>query len=521
MPKHALKLKPGKDAVFPTQGIVYDLGGEEVDATGWIWVLNHPVKRVRLNFARLQIASGPMLDAIAAYVADKISDASPDNVRNHFENLVYLHHSPHFVDCLTSGSPLDERLVAEMRLIPNYAGWRLHYVRDWYLWCSERGYPQFPEQIAEIFEDLVIPGNPTGVAVRTQDPLQGAFDDLEFIALRTKLRSVGRDVLTDLEFALCWIAIGLGCNPLAYALLREEDFKPLKEVGTKRIYTRLDVPRIKKGDALYRSQFHEKNLNEEVGAAVTRLIVANQTARERQGWPTGCAFPLFPRTSIDEVRAAGSHREFAMHLRAEEISPILQSAVDKLGVISHRTGEPLHVNARRFRRTYATRAVEEGASPLTLAVMLDHSDLGTVMVYFESRASMVNRLDAAMAVKLAPLADAFMGRIVRSEGEAVNGDDPSKRIPWFRRHRDKLPEKGGNLGTCGSGPCGLFAPISCYTCPQFQPWRDGPHREVLDWLCSERERKHEEKLDPQMVKIHDDTILAIAAVVNACEGDPA
>jgi integrase len=512
-------LKPSTQAGFPTQGILYDLAGLEVDATGWVWALNHPVQRIKLNFARLQVAPGPMLDAIAAYIADRISDASPDSVRNHFDNLAYLHHSKHFVDCLNSALPIDERLVAEMRLIPSYANWRLHYIRDWYLWCNERGYPQFPENTAEIFEDLVIPGNPTGVAVRTQDPLKGAFDDLEFIALRTKLRTIGRKVLTDLEYALCWLAIALGCNPLAYALLREEDFKPLKEVSTDRIYTRLDVPRIKKGDDHYREQFHEKNLNDEVGPAVTRLILANQATRKQKGWPEGCAYPLFPRFSIDEVRAAGQYRAFAMHLRSEEISPILQAAVDKLNVVSHRTGEPLLVNARRFRRTYATRAVEEGASPLELAVMLDHSDLNTVMVYFETRASQVNRLDAAMATKLAPLGDAFMGRIVRSESDAVNGGDPSKRIPWYRRFRDKLPEKGGNLGTCGSGPCHLFAPISCYTCHLFQPWRDGPHREVLDWLCSERERKLEDKLDPQMVKIHDDTILAVAAVVNACEGE--
>jgi hypothetical protein len=207
-----------------------------------------------------------------------------------------------------------------------------------------------------------------------------------------------------------------------------------------------------------------------------------------------------------------------MHLLSNEITRTLEAAVAKLNIISHRTGEPLKVNTRRFRRTYGTRAVEEGASPLELAVMLDHSALGNVQAYFETRASQVNRLDAAVALKLAPIADAFMGRIVRSEADAVNGNDPSKRIPWYRRHRDRLPEKAGNLGTCGSGPCGLFAPISCYTCARFQPWRDGPHREVLDWLCTERERKQADRLDPQMIKIHDTTILAVAEVVRRCEG---
>lgn len=82
--------------------------------------------------------------------------------------------------------------------------------------------------------------------------------------------------------------------------------------------------------------------------------------------------------------------------------------------------------------------------------MLDHSDLGTVMTYFESRVSQVLRLDAATAMHLGPIADAFMGRIVRTERDAVNGNDPSKRIPFYNRHPDRPPEKAGDLGTCGS-----------------------------------------------------------------------
>jgi hypothetical protein len=73
----------------------------------------------------------------------------------------------------------------------------------------------------------------------------------------------------------------------------------------------------------------------------------------------------------------------------------------------------------------------------------------------------------------------------------------------------------------GSGPFGPFAPLSCYTCVKFQPWKDGPHREVLDWLCADRERKEKDGLDPQIVGLHDATILAVADVVNGCEALPA
>ena len=191
------------------------------------------------------------------------------------------------------------------------------------------------------------------------------------------------------------------------------------------------------------------------------LIAENQTRRAQHGWPEGCEFPLFRRTEPDPERLAGPQHEFAMHMSPKDITRMLTEAIAKLQIVSHRTGKPLVVNMRRFRRTYGTRAVEEGASPSELAVMLDHSDLGSVQAYFETRANRVRRLDAALAMHLAPIADAFMGRIVSSERDAVNGTNPAKRIPWYRRHADRLPEKSGHLGTCGSGPCGLFAPISC------------------------------------------------------------
>jgi hypothetical protein len=163
--------------------------------------------------------------------------------------------------------------------------------------------------------------------------------------------------------------------------------------------------------------------------------------------------------------------------------------------------------------------VEEGASPRQVAIGLGHDDLQNVHVYFETRASQVERLNAALAVALGPIADAFMGRIVDDEADAVNGGDPAKRIPWFRRKFGEKPQRGDDLGVCGSGPCGLLAPVSCYTCERFQPWRNGPHREVLDWLVEERERKQQAGLDPPIFKIHDMTILAVGKVVAACEGE--
>jgi hypothetical protein len=515
-------LKPAfPQAEFPSQGTIVDRAGFRVDASGWVWVLNHAVMNVKLKFRKLEFKSTVLLQSVARFIAEQIKVSSVDNARNAFEALCYLHCSEHFRTAHESGAFIDERLISDLRHVNGFAHYRLHYIRAWYCWCADHGFSQFDLEIARRLKELKIHGNETGHAVRTQDPIKGAFDEIEFIAITTKLRAFGPDRLTTLENTLCWMAIACGANPLAYALAREDDYKPLKEEETGRIHARFDLPRIKKGAPLFREQSHPKMLNDEIGGWVNRLILENQANRAQQGWPEGCAFPLFMRFEPNEERMAGPQRAFAMHLGPKEIGRAVKEAIEKLEIVSHRTGEPLVVNMRRFRRTYGTRAVEDGASPSELAVMLDHSDLGSVQAYFESRASMVFRLDAATALRLGPIADAFMGRIVRSEREAVNGDNPAKRIPFYNRHPDRMPEKAGDLGTCGSGPCGLRAPISCYTCVKFQPWKDGPHAEVLDWLCAERERKEKDGLDAQMVGIHDATILAVAEVVNACEAMPA
>jgi hypothetical protein len=208
---------------------------------------------------------------------------------------------------------------------------------------------------------------------------------------------------------------------MGYALMREEDYRPIREVGTDRIYHRFNIPQIKQGYELLRSGFDPKLLNQEVGGIVAALVEENARNRAQSGWPDGCAFPMFPRRKPDPELFDGPMHEFAMHRTGSDIGMLLKSALNKLELTSHRTGEDLKGNPRRFRYTFATRMVDEGASPTQLAIGLGHSDLQQVGVYYETRADQVERLDAALAVALGPIADAFMGRIVDDASDAVNG----------------------------------------------------------------------------------------------------
>ena len=135
-------------------------------------------------------------------------------------------------------------------------------------------------------------------------------------------------------------------------------------------------------------------------------------------------------------------------------------------------------------------------------------------MYVRATPEIIERIDRAIAMQMAPLARAFGGVIIASESEAIRGDDPSSRIvdPRF----DKNLKPMGNCSTHGS--CGFMAPISCYTCHSFQAWADGPHEAVLSYLIAERARLVSDA-DDRIASVNDRTILAVAEVVRQCQAN--
>ncbi len=63
-----------------------------------------------------------------------------------------------------------------------------------------------------------------------------------------------------------------------------------------------------------------------------------------------------------------------------------------------------------------------------MAEALDHTDLQNVRVYFDIKSDIVESLDRAMALKLGPVAQAFLGKLVPNEAGAERGDDPASRV---------------------------------------------------------------------------------------------
>lgn len=349
------------------------------------------------------------------------------------------------------------------------------------------------------------------MAVRSADPDGGPLQDAEVAALANALRGARmRNALILREEVAVWLALAFGSNPEPMALLREADLSILPDPDADEntpIYL-LNIPRHKKGDASPRMQFRERRVSSEIGELIQALIVQNRTMSPPQ---YNDGRPLFRRyLERGDLPQEGSGSDYRYHYSSQEFASLLSTAVGKLAVISPRTGGLLKVTMRRLRYTFATRLVREGASPRVVAQLLDHTDLQNVGVYFDSRSDIVERLDAAAALELGPLAQAFLGKLVRTEQDAVRGDRPSSRI----YHANTKEERVDVLGTCGSFSfCGLTAPIACYTCVRFQPWLEAPHDKALSGLLAERNRRLDAVYAPSIVEIFDMTILAIADVI--------
>jgi hypothetical protein len=145
---------------------------------------------------------------------------------------------------------------------------------------------------------------------------------------------------------------------------------------------------------------------------------------------------------------------------------------------------------------------------LVIAELLDHTDLQNVGVYVSATSEIIERIDRAVAIKLAPLAQAFAGILV--DGKTEQDVPHGLRIVAPKQSQGFAP-----VGSCGQhGFCGFAAPIACYTCSSFHAWLDGPHEEILEYLVAERDRLM--TVDVRIASVNDRTILAVAQVVEMC-----
>lgn len=371
----------------------------------------------------------------------------------------------------------------------------------------ELGYPGVSKGAVDYLKSVRLRGNEKGTAVRTMDPVSGPLTVMETDTVLDALaKAFQEQKVSTQDYLLAWLMIAIGMRPVQYAALKVCDLKVLQTQGGDETFM-LSIPRAKQqGVADMRSVKKNRAILPEVGKLM--LLHIHEVKLRLSGlFSDPDQAPMFPALAAQRM-APGYEFHYGSAALAIRIKWVLES----LSARSHRTGEQIHLAATRFRRTIGTRAAEEGHGPLVIAEILDHSDTQNVGVYTEATPVIIERIDRAIAIQMAPLAQAFAGKLIRSEAEATRGADPSSRIVDLRVDRSGQP-----VGSCGQySHCGFSAPIACYRCSCFEPWLDAPHEALLAYLLDRRE-KLLATTDERVASINDLTILAVAEVVRRCD----
>lgn len=380
--------------------------------------------------------------------------------------------------------------------------------------------PGLGRNVKETLRQWKIKSAPKGVAVLTRCPRRGALSELEYEGLSSSLiESFGSRKTSLSNYVLTDLMISTGRRPSQLGDLKLVDILDPDVDAHEDCGLVIQFPR-RKQRRIWRAAFKPAYLSSEKAAPI-RELAALVKARASRIWPTlsseaASQLPLFPAwsrirssRSMPVERVAELAGSEAFHLATREIRDRLIKTVERIGVTSERTLEQLHVFPTRLRRTVATRAAREGYSTLVIAELLDHSDDQNARIYTENVPENAAAINAAIAMQLAPIVQAFCGMLVDREADALRGNDIASRV---------RTDEGSGVGTCGTfGFCGAIAPIACYTCKAFQPWLDAPHEEVMIALVDERSRIRDLTRDDAIASINDRTILAVAEVIRLCE----
>lgn len=381
-----------------------------------------------------------------------------------------------------------------------------------------------PENFMKEFNTWVLKGSEKGVPVLTQDPESGPFSELEFRAIKVGLdHKYAEGVISEREYALAQLFAATFRRPVNLKQLKVKDLiASSKALITKQPIYQINIPRAKGKGRRFRSQFKAFALIQSIGQVISKHIeIAVDKLEEAIGRKLNQdeikELPMFFNQNIaDDIKQLeeGQFMRYISselpHVKLNALTYELRATIEKLGIISERTGQPLVVTAYRFRYTGGTRTAELGAGLITIAELLDHTDTQHAGVYIANSPELGEQISKIMNNPLARYASAFLGKVVLDEKEACEENPNATRIP--------CREKSCDVGSCGSNSfCSDYAPVACYLCPKFRPWRDAPHHLVLQWLIEERERLAKNIDDFKVVAINDSAILAVAQVINLCE----
>lgn len=243
--------------------------------------------------------------------------------------------------------------------------WHLGSLKGFLLSWHEYGYYGVDKAVASLLESFTLSGNDKGKSVIMRCPYTGAFTENEILALMTELARLWKEDLISFEtYAYIHLLQATARRPIQIRHLKFEDLRKEISEGTWNYY--LYIPSAKKRCALFRESFKKLAITEDLYLILLNFIeqqynkllkiidekfIVNHKMKLPMFIDWKCLLgnienKMFDLSLLDKdiFHYSSSELEF----RVLRKFCILQKA------ISERTGEIIHVSARRFRYTRGT-----------------------------------------------------------------------------------------------------------------------------------------------------------------------
>ncbi|WP_217493038.1 site-specific integrase [Pseudoalteromonas tetraodonis] len=400
--------------------------------------------------------------------------------------------------------------------------WYLGALRGFLISWYDFGYKGINKEVVDVLEKMTLAGNKKGVAIANRCPETGALTQNEQIAVTNELIDLFTKGHISLEcYAYFLILQATARRPVQIRQLKSKDL--LRNEGTNgAVNYYLNFPRAKQRGVGFRKEFNKLAITEELYLILKNLVCQQEdwlteqlerplTKIERSLVPffidKKCVTQILPSTKGGDTFLDVLDSDFA-HMSVKQLESHFMKKVNRLNQsISERTGEIIPLTARRFRRTRGTNLGRKGVSAFIIAEALDQSDTQNVKVYAENTADTVTYIDKAVGKQLAPFAKAFKGEVIDTLAGAERGEDPTAQIP---------NRESEAVGACGTNDFCIKGYEACYLCEKFRPLVDAPHQKFLDSLYAEKEARLKTTKSEEYASTKDTLILAVEAVVEAC-----
>lgn len=452
--------------VWRNPGSVIDRNGMPVSTLGQRWRVNNAVRSELLNWDLLDTATD-VKDTAKAWIAHMIESRAPLTAARCFcelKHFIAIAKPMHSLRDVTY--PLLETALAKMRSLGT--AWKFCMVRRWYRWCVDQAVPGFYEEVAAQLDQIKLPFLKAGLTVMTRDPKRGPLDEQEHWLLRQSVKAGEGDLI---ERICVMLVLETGARPAQLVLLEQQDFQVYR-APTGEPFHSLAIPRLKQR-TVGGWERKWRRISPELGQLIQELVANNH----RQHGDRGPRMPLLCTTKNLLLRRvpAPLKAQYELHLASDSFSYHVEHYTVAASIISPRTGKLLHLSPLRLRHTFGTRHSDQGTPAKLLAELLDHSCQGSSIYYVKSTSNMVARLNHALGEnqQFTGVIHRFLGRVEPRTG----AESPESVVAGATPTLKNL----GGIGFCGAGYlCQLYPPLSCYVCPKFVAWMDGPHQQMLD-----------------------------------------